>query len=305
MHIVIDLFAIILLLFLLLSGWHKGFILSILSAVRMVLAYGIAYLSGRYLGLWLGEISHRPRLITMPICAIVGFGLTLFFFHVLMTEIKARHQNKEEKNDFQRPRTSCISGAIINLIAGGFSMAILFWFVNLLLISTSDHAIPGAERSQFGAFSQRTVYELSNAFMPNKKGNESQVAALSRTLSNPEQGNAQFKEILADPTIQSLLSDPQFRTDLLSGDAHTVEQNELMQQLFNQPDTMKLFRDIGLISPKETPATICQKLTKFSQNKEVQISIENLRNKGLLNTKYLSRLIRDPDFDNIVTVLLK
>jgi uncharacterized membrane protein required for colicin V production len=97
MHIAIDILAAIILLFFFLKGWHRGVLLSSLSIVRVVLSYGIAYLSGRYIGYWLGEITHRPRLITIPVCAVMAFVIVVFIFHVIMHEIRADQKEKEKK----------------------------------------------------------------------------------------------------------------------------------------------------------------------------------------------------------------
>ena len=69
MHWVIDISAAIILLFFLLGGWHKGFMLSLLGVIRVITAYGAAYFSGRYIGYWLGEVAHRPRIVTVPVMA--------------------------------------------------------------------------------------------------------------------------------------------------------------------------------------------------------------------------------------------
>ncbi len=40
MHIAIDILAAIILLFFFLRGWHKGFLISVLCVVRVIIAYG-------------------------------------------------------------------------------------------------------------------------------------------------------------------------------------------------------------------------------------------------------------------------
>ena len=84
MNYAIDIMAGIVLLFFLLAGWRKGFLLSLLGVVRVVLAYGSAYFAGRYLGYWLGGWANRPRIVTIPMMAGLAFILVTFAFHITM-----------------------------------------------------------------------------------------------------------------------------------------------------------------------------------------------------------------------------
>ena len=140
MHIAIDSLAAIVLLFFFLSGWHKGFLLSLLGVARVVLAYGVSCFSGRYLGFWLGEATHRPRLVTIPVVAGLTFVLIAFAFHVVMYEIRAHHQEKERKHDFHRPFLSCFSGGAINLAAGTLTLVLLFWLGDLFMVGLAAGA---------------------------------------------------------------------------------------------------------------------------------------------------------------------
>jgi uncharacterized membrane protein required for colicin V production len=304
MHIVIDVLAGIILLFFLLAGWHKGFLLSLLGVARVILSYGIAYVSGRYLGFWLGEVTNRPRLVTIPVCAILAFVVMAFAFHVIMYEIRAHHQEKERKENFQLPIFSCLFGGAITLGVGVVSLVLLFWMGDLFLVGVAGSSIPGAEQARFGRFARRSVYEAAYALIP-KKDNEQQVAALARLISSPADGMRSLENVLSAESVQQLLSDKQFAEDLLSGDAGRIQQNASIQRLFNDRATLDELREVGLLSGYETQSGICEKMAKFGQNQQIQSSIENLKAKQLLSTDKIPLLVRDPDFDTILVELLK
>lgn len=304
MHFVIDISAVLILLFFLLAGWHKGFLLSALGVVRVVLAYGVAFFAGRYIGFWLGEIAHRPRIVTIPVVAGLTFVIISFAFHVVMTNMRETHQDKEEKEDYSHPWYSSLGGGLINLSVGLFSLVFLFWLGELFLVGVSGASIPGTDKSRFGRFTRRSVYETVNLAV-SRDGRESQAAAVARMVSNPAQGMDHLENIIAAESVQQLLKDKQFAKDLLSGDAERIEQNASLQRVFNDQATLDELKEMGFLSGNEKKSELCEKLSRFGSNENIQASVESLKDKKLLSTDKITILIRDPDFDVIVGELMK
>ncbi len=304
MHIVIDILAAIILLFFFLAGWHKGFLLSLLTVVRVILAYGAAYFSGRYIGFWLGEAVHRPRLVTIPICAGLAFVLISFGFHIIKHRIRAHHETKEKKEDFRRPIPSCLCGGTINLAAGTLSLALLFWLGDLFLVGAAGIPIPGSDQAYFSRFARRTVYETAYCFIP-KEGREQQVASMAHMISTPANGMAILENVVTADSVQRLISDKQVAEDLLSGDPDRIQQNASIQLLFNDRATLDKLRDLGVLSGDETKTGLCEKLATVGQNKKIQASIESLKARQLLSTDKFLLLLRDPEFDTILAELIK
>ncbi len=304
MHIAIDILAAIILLFFLLAGWHKGFLLSLLGVVRVILAYGTAYFAGRYLGFWLGEIAQRPRIVTIPTVAGLTFVFVTFFFHVWMSNIREKHKDREKKEDFKLPIHSCLGGAVINTLVGLFSLILLFWLADLSLVGLAGRSIPGAEKSLFGQFARRTVYETIY-LVSAKKGRESQAAATARVVSNPARGMDHLKTLVGTESFQQLSNDRDFGKALLSGEAVQIEQNASFQRFFNDPIINKEMRELGLHAGSVDQKQLSEKLAKFADNEKIQMSLENLKAKDLLRTDRIGLLIRDPDFDIILSELMK
>ncbi|RKX46989.1 MAG: hypothetical protein DRP64_02300 [Verrucomicrobia bacterium] len=304
MHIAIDILASIVLLFFFLAGWHKGFLISLLGVVRVVLAYGAAYFAGRYLGFWLGEIAHRPRLVTIPVVAGLTFVLITFVFHIVMHDIRARHKKKEEDEDFRRPIFSCLGGSAINLVAGILSLVLLFWLGDLFMVGMTGTSIPGADKAEFSRFARRTVYEATRRIIP-RKDNASQVAAMARMISNPADGMEILENVVAADSVQQLATDKQLAGDLLSGDAERIQQNASIQRFFNDRATLDELRELGVLSGYETKSGLCEKLAAFGKNEKIQASIGRLKEKELLSSDKITLLIRDPDFDIILAELVR
>ena len=304
MHIAIDILAGLVLIFFAIAGWRKRFLLSVLGVVRVVLSSGAAYLSGRYLGFWLAELTHRPRLVTIPICAITAFALVAFGFHVIMYEIRARHEETKEETDAPRPILSGLSGGIINLSAGTLTLTLLFWLADLSMVGLTGAPIPGAADAQFARLTRTAVHQAVYFFTANGN-NTQQAAALARMASNPAEGVTHLKALLSADTVQQLLTDPQFGEDLLSGDPDRIRQNAAIQRLFNDRTTLDELKELGLLSGYETKTGLSEKLAAFGQNPRIQDSLQSLQAKGLLSTDKMAILIRDPDFDIILSELIK
>ena len=107
--------------------------------------------------------THRPRLITIPVVAIVTFALIAFAFHIVMHNIRAHHKEKEKKEDFQLPIPSCLSGGAINLAAGTVSLVLLFWLGDLFIDEkkTPDHVFysrpPGLSQEDAEAAYRKSI----------------------------------------------------------------------------------------------------------------------------------------------------
>jgi len=304
MDIAIDIIASIILLFFFLTGWRNGFLISLLGAMRVIIAYGASYYAGRYVGFWLGEIANRPRIVTIPVVAGLTFVVIAFIFHITISNIRAKHQHLKEKDDFRLSGFSHLSGSAINLTAGLLSIILLFWLGDLFLVGVTNHPIPGADQSYFGQFTRRTVYEITYLMIP-KDENESQVAATARVISDPAKGVSHLKTAIGANSMQQLMHDRSFAEALMSGDPNRIGQNDSLKQLFNDHETLVELRQLGVFSGKEKKSELCEKLSHFGRNENIRASLQNLKDKDLLNKEDILLLIRDPDFDAIIAEVLK
>lgn len=306
MHWLIDILAAVILLFFVLAGWHKGLLLSTLGIVRAVLAYGAAFLAGRYIGFWLGGIANRPRIVTIPVVAGLTFVIITFIFHVIMTNIRDNLRIKEEKEDFTLPKYSSASGSIINLAAGLFSLIFIFWLGDIFSVGVAGKSIPGSGDSHFAQFARRSVYEVANVAI-SRKGKESQAAAMARVVSNPEKGMNHLENVITAPAVQNLINDTEFGKALMSGDPAQIEQNESLQTLLADKATLLEMKELGMLTGREQKSVLYENLSGFGSNENIQLAMENLKAKDLLsvNADKILLLIRDPDFDTIIGELLK
>ena len=304
MHITIDIVAGIILLFFFLAGWHKGFLLSLLGVIRVILAYSAAYFAGRYAGEWLAETAYRPRIVTIPVVAGLTFTLITFLFHIMMTEIRKRHYKKEEEDEaYRHSFLSSLGGSTINLGAGFLSLILLFWLAELFLVGSTGTGIPGADKARFSRLARRTVYEVSLRILPAREY-PSQAASLARMISNPEKAMNILQKVVAADSIRQIAGDKQLAADIMTGDPERIRQNAAIQQFFNDRETLEDLRDLGMLSGNETRTALCEKLARVGQNDRIRAGVNSLKARGMLSTEKIPLLIRDPAFDAIVAELL-
>jgi len=304
MHMVIDLLAAMILLLFLLGGWYKGFLLSLLSIVRVLLACSLSYMAGRYLGSWLGVALHRPRIVMVPAVGGLTFIIITLIFYVIMNRIVQRHRQRAEDGKTPVLFISRIGGGCINLAAGILSLIFLVWLSELLIAAMTGSDLPDTDRSRFVRFSRASIYR-GITLVSSREGHELQTAAAARTISRPAEGIKRLEKVLAAPSFQALISDPVFAEDLLSGDPERIARNASMQRLFNDRATLIELREAGVLWDRETKEQLCRKLARIGSNRNVQVAIAELESKNLLRAEMIPYLIRDPDFDIIVGELLK
>jgi len=304
MHIAIDVLAILILLFYFFSGWHKGFWASTLGLLRVVVAYGSAWYAGRYLGFWLGGAAHRPRIVTIPVCAGIAFVLVTFAFYLVISELRLRRAEREEKEEYRHPLVACLLGGGVNLLGGAISLVLTFWILDLFFVGMTGLPFPGSDQSRFAKISRQVLRRTAYALIP-KKGNERQVEAMASIISDPASGIDDLEEILAAPSVKRLFTDPDLGEALLSGDPERVRENEAIREFFGDRDSLDRLRKIGALSETETKSGICEKLAIIGKNPRIRIAIENLKAKQLLGPEHILDIIRDPDFDVIVSEIVQ
>ena len=304
MHIAIDVVAGIFLLFAFLSGWYKGFLLSLLSVARVVLAYGAAYFAGRYLGNWIGVAAYRPRIVTIPATAGMAFVTVFFVFHLAMQWIRERHAMKVEEENHRRPFISHLAGAGISLAVGLPSVLLFFWLAELFLVGVANTAIPGLAESHVGRLTQRAVYRVARASV-SKEIDEQQADALASSIANPAESMKILGRVLSAYSIENLRNDQWVLTDLLSGNPNIIKKNVAIQRVLADRATLENLRDLGLLSGNETKTGLYEKLAAWGKNDKIRKSFYNLKDRDLLRADKLSLLLRDPDFDVILGEIVK
>ena len=188
--------------------------------------------------------------------------------------------------------------------AGALTLIIVFWIAELLSTGITGHSFPGATESRFAPIARRAIYETIY-FTSAKTGHESQAAAFARSISNPSEGISNLKDVLETDAVQNALKDDQFARAVQEGNPEKIKNSRTCSAIFSDEETHRKLIDLGVLSRTETKDDVAKKLAHLGQNDTIRFSIKSLTERGMFQTDRISELIRDPEFDKIVTEILK
>lgn len=306
MQYLIDILALLVMGFFFRRGWRKGALLSSLGILRIVLAYVVAYFAGRYLGFWLGGVLNRPRIVMIPVTAGIAYVVTTFCIYIYMWRIGERRRIKEEKGEFKRPWLSGLAGGIVGMSASLLTLIVLFWLGDLAITGISGRGVPDGELPHFAPLARRAVYEGTYLAIA-RKGGESQAAAIAQAISHPEKGLNELQTVLDDDWVRKVLNtEDGIAEAIVRGDSLEVVAHPAFRRMMEpQSPSRDALENLGIISRHETDEEFAQRLTALGQNQNIKISVQNLKARGLLQPDRILELIRDPEFDIIVSELMK
>jgi uncharacterized membrane protein required for colicin V production len=311
MHHFIDILAIIVLSFFFVNGWRRGFLVSALGVIRIIISLSLALFIGEWLGSLMADKLYKPRLATWFACGLVTFSLVAFAFRILIVELHDRNQRRKEKEGVKLGILSRMSGGLISLTASAFTLTLLYWLIELLLVALMNTSIPGGGESKTGPFARRTVYEITYKLAA-RDGKEEQAAATARMVSDPAAGFFATEEVLKAPSVQQLFGNPEFAQEFLSGDAVTIKNSTSMQNFFHDEETLNHLRNLGVLSKKDTQTGVSEKLAAMGRklqeklsDEKIQACIDKLKEREMLSPEKIPELVRDPYFHYILDTVLK
>jgi len=289
MHWLFDILAGITLLFFFLTGWHQGFVVSILRIASVATSYAGAILVVKYLGGPIADILHLPRIIAYPMVALLTYITITLVFSLLIHQVMIRQWEKEEKNEFHLSVTSSFWGGVVSLTAGMVILIVAFWVYDTFRIAAFGQHFPDASSSCFGNFSRKVILQTAYAAIPKQENKREQAEKIARLISEPSHSIKKVEAALNDPTFQQLFFDQRFREDFLSGDANRISTNEMFQAFFKNRSTLEKLQDLGMLSPADTPEMLAQKLTAISKKMQARFADPQIQN-------YIAWLQRDDMF---------
>ena len=256
------------------GGWINSTRISLLRMLQMIIALMVGIVAGRYLGNWIGEWANRPRIVTISTIGLFSSTLAYFISTSLFPTIDQRETHLQTIHPLRR-FIDRIGGFILSALSALIIISALFWSANLLFALTKGTPLPGAEKSIGAQQAESLIYHTACRTAATR--NEAHHAvALANTLSKPAQTIALSKTILEAISIQQLLNDPMIGADLLSGNATRIQQNSALKNLFSDRKTLNHIRQIGLLTGKETQASICQQLARIGANPTIRTALSNL-----------------------------
>ena len=311
MNLLIDIFAVLLLLIYLHIGWKHGTRISLLRITQLIAALLIGLLAGRYLGNAIGQWANRPRVVTIPSLGIFAATLTYFLFHLRIHHHLDQRPNQLKKRHLLSNLLDRTGGLLLSALSATLLLTALLWLANLTTALTLAKPLPGSQKSIAAQTTQNLLYQTAaRTLTPHRDAHH--ALALAHTLSQPHQTIQTARNILQAQTIQQLINDTTIGPDLLSADPQRIQNNPPPQAPLHHPPPphpppphpppppLNHRRQLGLLTGNEKKSDLCQQLATLAANPTIRNSLNNLHARGLLHPDQLIPLIRDPDLDLII-----
>ena len=299
MHLLVEVISLLIILVLLKRGWQAGFVITCLRFGQVSLAILLTLLAGRYLGNAIAEWAYRPRIITIPATGLLVGSITLYLAELRILRTQAKRAEKHHRWFSLGRHLDRLFGLAIGGLTAAILLPILLWTGQLSATCLSTDVARTLQKS-WSLRQSSTLIETGLYHLFSHSTDGLHAHALAYSIAHPLHTQQALEEILAAPSLQHLLNDPDLGQDLLSGDATQIGANQSVSAFFADRETLLKLKAIGLFKGSETRSLLTQRAAILGKNKTTQAAMIRLRERGLLRPEKVIALIRDPDFDRLV-----
>ena len=299
MHLLVEVISLLLILVVLKRGWQAGFVITCLRFGQVSLAILLTLLAGRYLGNAIADWAYRPRIITIPATGLLAGSITLYLAELRILRTQAKRAEKTHRWFSLGRHLDRLFGLAIGGLTAAILLPILLWAGQLSATCLSTDVARTLQKS-WTLRQSSTLIETRLYHLFSRSTDALHAHALAYSIAHPLHTQQALQEILAAPSLQRLLNDPDLGQDLLSGDATQIGANQSVSAFFADRETLLKLKGIGLFKGSETRSLLTQRAAILGKNKTAQAAMIRLRERGLLRPEKVIALIRDPDFDRLI-----
>jgi hypothetical protein len=299
MHLLVEVISLLIILVLLKRGWQAGLVITCLRFGQVSLAILLTLLAGRYLGNAIAEWAYRPRIITIPATGLLVGSITLYLAELRILRTQAKRAEKTHRWFSFGHHLDRLFGLAIGGLTAAILLPLLLWAGQLSATCLSTDVARTLQKS-WSLRQSSTLIETGLYHLFSRSTDPFHAHALAYSIAHPLHTQQALQEILAAPSLQRLLNDPDLGQDLLSGDATQIGANQSVSAFFADRETLLKLKAIGLFKGSETRSLLTQRAAILGKNKTAQAAMIRLRERGLLRPEKVIALIRDPDFDRLI-----
>jgi uncharacterized membrane protein required for colicin V production len=313
----LDLIAlVILVLFVLLGAW-RGALLTGMSLLTLVAAYGAGILAATRFGSLTGEILHLPAFLGPPLAGTVAFVVT---FLVLGSVARALgHWEKGRRGSEPRSHFDRAGGGLFGFLRGALLVVLLGWLGLWLDAARTLRAPSGAEPSAgqlaegsaVGGVAQKLV-EAGVETALSDAGAGGKLAA--RVLARPSQTLGGLQTIVEHPRIASLGEDQVFWTYVGHGALDAALNRASFYRVLHDAPLREELAAVGLVSEeaasdpaafrseaRQVLARVGPRLRRAQEDPELQELAHDPEVGRLLREGNVLALLRHEGFQGVVS----
>ncbi|MBN1426451.1 CvpA family protein [Candidatus Fermentibacteria bacterium] len=304
---VIDVVAVVVLLFSWARGFGRGAARAVLDIARIVCAYWAAWQYARPIGGWLArhvDLSALAATVLGGIAVFVAVSVCFGF-------IESWFRTPKRRRDKARHPSGRPLGGLIGLATGAITVVVLCWLYGAARTSPWGERLPSGEGSRAMRLSQQLMGHGAYLALKGKVSSPDRARRLAAMVSDPEGTTVRLRSVAQNPKFTRLVADSAFGQALRSGETSEIMGNPRLQALLADEPTMKQLARMGIV-PEDwrTPqfrnalgtelARVGGRIDTVMEDSVTQATVARLKDEGLLAPEKLPQLMTDSRFLSLV-----
>ena len=305
---IIDIVVLIYLGYSVVTGYKRGFLLSLITLAGIVCSYLGAYLLGPAVGTVIHDQYSSPKIVSMVIGSMIVFFIIALIFsstkNYLILKNKKTVKQKDRKK--QLSITSRISGATIKFCVALIMVSVAIWGYSLLRVSPMKSLVPAVDASIALKVSRSIINQGAYMVISSLVPERDKARRLANLISRPEKSLNNVNNVVNNPRMREMLADKTFMDDLLSGDQDKILANEKFAAVMDDEEVMEQVKNLDASESADNDeykkqfaqkmATMGAKIKIFIDDPEVKKNIESLKADDLLKAENVKELLTDSRF---------
>jgi uncharacterized membrane protein required for colicin V production len=310
--IIVDILALLILLYYFFRGYRRGFVISVLGIIGLICASLGAYLLFRPLGDWFQATYNLSPVVSYAIAAISAFIVIYVFFFIISGFISWRRRARAKREG--EPEVAFadkLLGGILGAVIGFILIVVLVWVYNMVQFSVFSGKLPDINSTVSGRSAEAAIRAGTNLMAKKMTRDPEMSQTIARTMTNPARTAVDMQKLLNHPKVEALADDQEFLGAVLKGDEAIILKTPAFNEMLDDPEVMRIATDLGLMSPGEKPeaikkeaaarlAKVGRNFDKIKNDPEVQEILQDKEIQEKIDKEDVQGLLTDPKFHRLL-----
>ena len=308
--IVVSLFAF--------RGWRRGFLLSVLGMLELVVGYLAAYFFHQPMGKLLGHIFSLQPLIAYPLGGLTAFVLGVVLVSLLNSAVYRRRKRKQQEGDSPMFLDSLLGAALGAAYGAALSMLVVWGL--LLFQAVMPQKAPNARASRIGQIAAPWLSRVAGGVARRASNSDAVSGAAARMAKDPVGATRDLKAVISNRRVVALMGNPRKLEALARTKPESLASNPTIKRLARDRKFVAAAQRLGLLQGAQgekltareiqrqladRAAPLSRALTSLAQDKEVRRLMKDPELLGKLQRQEIASLLNDPKFNALAGKVLE